>query len=82
MEDVTARIVRGDCATTLREYADNYFDLIVTSPPYAEQRKTTYGGVKAEQYNQWFLEKNCHSGKWPNHFRDAPRKPPSAVPIR
>lgn len=63
MEDVTARIVRGDCATALRDCTDNYFDLIVTSPPYADQRKTTYGGVKAEHYNQWFLEKNCHPGK-------------------
>ena len=58
MEDVTARIVRGDCATALRDCADNYFDLIVTSPPYADQRKTTYGGIKAEHYNQWFLERS------------------------
>ncbi len=58
MEDVTARIIHGDCVTALRDYADNYFDLIVTSPPYADQRKTTYGGIKAEDYNQWFLERS------------------------
>lgn len=82
MEDVTARIVRGDCATALRDCTDNYFDLIVTSPPYADQRKTTYGGIKAEHYNQWFLEKNCNPGKWPNRFRDAWRSPSGAVPMR
>ena len=30
-------------------------DLIITSPPYADQRKQTYGGVSIEKYVQWFL---------------------------
>ncbi|WAO43018.1 DNA-methyltransferase (plasmid) [Enterobacter asburiae] len=29
-------------------------DLIVTSPPYADQRKKTYGGVSADKYVEWF----------------------------
>jgi site-specific DNA-methyltransferase (adenine-specific)/site-specific DNA-methyltransferase (cytosine-N4-specific) len=30
-------------------------DLIVTSPPYADQRKTTYGGINVREYVDWFL---------------------------
>jgi len=30
-------------------------DLIVTSPPYSDQRKTTYGGVHPDKYVEWFL---------------------------
>ena len=30
-------------------------NLIVTSPPYAEQRKEQYGGVPADEYGEWFL---------------------------
>jgi DNA modification methylase len=30
-------------------------NLIVTSPPYADQRKKTYGGVHPDKYVEWFL---------------------------
>ena len=30
-------------------------DLIVTSPPYADQRKSIYGGVHPDKYIDWFL---------------------------
>src|SRR3990170_2807823 len=30
-------------------------DLIVTSPPYADRRENTYGGIKPEKYVDWFL---------------------------
>ncbi|MCY4444098.1 MAG: site-specific DNA-methyltransferase [Proteobacteria bacterium] len=29
-------------------------DLIVTSPPYADARKRTYGGIKPDEYVEWF----------------------------
>jgi len=46
----------GDCLKVLqREYPDECVDLIVTSPPYADQRKTTYGGISPEEYVGWFL---------------------------
>ncbi|MBK5195276.1 MAG: site-specific DNA-methyltransferase [Proteiniphilum sp.] len=35
--------------------ADNSIDLIVTSPPYADQRKNTYGGIHQNYYVDWFL---------------------------
>lgn len=30
-------------------------DLIVTPPPYADQRKQTYGGIHADAYVEWFM---------------------------
>jgi site-specific DNA-methyltransferase (adenine-specific)/site-specific DNA-methyltransferase (cytosine-N4-specific) len=30
-------------------------DLIITSPPYADQRKSTYGGIPADDYVEWFM---------------------------
>lgn len=49
------RIEEGDCADVLRHYPENFFDLIVTSPPYADRRQHTYGGVRPDQYVDWFL---------------------------
>ena len=34
-------IICGDCETVLKDLPDNSVDLIVTSPPYADQRKST-----------------------------------------
>lgn len=48
----------GDCGVVLERYPDECIDLIVTSPPYADQRATTYGGVKPDQYVEWFLPKS------------------------
>ena len=55
--DFVNRIIQGDCEQVLKEFPDNYIDLIFTSPPYADQRKTTYGGVKPAEYVDWFLPK-------------------------
>ena len=55
--DSVNRIIQGDCEQVLKEFPDNSIDLIFTSPPYADQRKTTYGGVKPAEYVDWFLPK-------------------------
>ncbi len=55
MNDVTIDIFHGDSAEVLKVLPDNTIDLIVTSPPYADQRKSTYGGVTTDQYVEWFL---------------------------
>jgi DNA modification methylase len=47
MEHIETKIENGDCLDILKNYPDNFFNLIVTSPPYADSRKGTYGGVKA-----------------------------------
>lgn len=48
----------GDCLDILKEFPNNFFDLIVTSPPYADSRSKTYGGIKPDQYVEWFLPRS------------------------
>jgi DNA modification methylase len=43
--EIETKIILGDCCKELKELGDNTIDLIFTSPPYADQRKNTYGGV-------------------------------------
>lgn len=45
----------GDSKDELKKLTDNSIDLIVTSPPYADQRKNTYGGIHPDEYVEWFL---------------------------
>ncbi|RLD06894.1 MAG: site-specific DNA-methyltransferase [Chloroflexi bacterium] len=47
--------LQGDCKEVLKTLDDNSIDLIVTSPPYADQRKSTYGGIHPDRYVEWFL---------------------------
>ncbi|RUO66255.1 site-specific DNA-methyltransferase [Pseudidiomarina planktonica] len=49
------KIYQGDCAEMLKSIADNSVDFIITSPPYANQRSKSYGGVKPNEYVEWFL---------------------------
>jgi len=51
----TMEIFCGDSKDLLSGFVDNSVDLIVTSPPYADRRKNTYGGIKPEKYVDWFL---------------------------
>ena len=48
-------ILLGDCAEELGRLDDESVQLIFTSPPYADQRKGTYGGVHPDRYVDWFL---------------------------
>jgi len=49
------KILQGDCLEVLHEVPDNSINLIVTSPPYADQRKNTYGGISPNKYVDWFM---------------------------
>lgn len=53
--DITTNIILGDCKDELRKIESSSVDLIFTSPPYADSRKETYGGIKPEKYVDWFL---------------------------
>ena len=55
MKGLTTNILQGDSAEVLKTLPDNSIDLIVTSPPYADQRKSTYGGISPDKYVEWFL---------------------------
>jgi site-specific DNA-methyltransferase (adenine-specific) len=52
-EDDRATIFHGDCAEVIASLPDASVDCVVTSPPYAEQRATTYGGIPESEYPQW-----------------------------
>ena len=45
----------GDCRIILKELPDDSIDLVFTSPPYADQRRNTYGGIHPDEYVEWFL---------------------------
>ncbi len=45
----------ADAEHILPLFADASVNLIVTSPPYADQRKNTYGGSHPDNYVAWFL---------------------------
>jgi len=48
-------LLLGDCKEVLKTLPENSVDLIFTSPPYADQRKSTYGGIHPDKYVDWFL---------------------------
>ena len=51
------RVHVGDCLDIIRQFPDDSVDLIVTSPPYADARKHTYGGISPSRYVEWFSER-------------------------
>ena len=47
----------GDSAKLLgdkNKFPDRSINLIITSPPYADKRKSTYGGIHPDNYVEWF----------------------------
>ena len=48
-------LLHGDCRQVLQQMEKSSIDLIVTSPPYANQRKATYGGMHPDAYADWML---------------------------
>lgn len=57
-KDITAKVILGDCLDILKKMDAHSIDLIVTSPPYADQRSKTYGGIKPDKYVEWFLPRS------------------------
>jgi len=53
--EIATDIYLGDSRRELKKLPANSIDLIVTSPPYADQRKNTYGGIHQDKYVEWFL---------------------------
>lgn len=52
--EVQTTLVIGDCLEELKKLEAKTVNLIVTSPPYADQRTSTYGGIKPDKYVEWF----------------------------
>jgi DNA modification methylase len=55
--DYLNRILLGDCEEVLKSLPTDSVDLIFTSPPYADQRQKTYGGISPDEYVDWFMPK-------------------------
>ncbi|MBE0670343.1 MAG: site-specific DNA-methyltransferase [Anaerolineales bacterium] len=55
MKQIESRLILGDCTKELVTIKDNSVNLIFTSPPYADSRSQTYGGVSPDKYVEWFL---------------------------
>ena len=53
--EIKTDIKLGDSKKVLKKLPDNSVDFIFTSPPYADQRKSTYGGIHPDKYVEWFL---------------------------
>lgn len=55
IDSLPPKLILGDCREVLKTFADNSVDLIITSPPYADSRAQTYGGIHPDKYVEWFL---------------------------
>jgi len=47
---------QGDSRELLDELPENSINLVVTSPPFALQKKKEYGNEDPEDYNDWFMD--------------------------
>ena len=56
--EIMDRYIVGDCKGILEKVDNGVFDLIITSPPYANSRKYTYGGISPDEYVEWFLPRS------------------------
>ena len=54
-----ASVIHGDCEAEVAKLAHERetVSLIVTSPPYSNQRASTYGGIHPNNYVEWFMPK-------------------------
>lgn len=52
----------GDTREVLKKYPDGYFNLIMTSPPYADARKNHYESISTVNYPEFFM--TFHSELW------------------
>lgn len=50
-----AEFYLGNSIEILKNIPSNSVDLIITSPPYSDQRKGSYGGIHPDKYVEWFL---------------------------
>jgi DNA modification methylase len=53
MEIIHGDIIHGDCIEILQTLEPQSVDLVLTSPPYAEQRKNQYESISESEYPSW-----------------------------
>src|SRR5699024_7759567 len=52
-QDDHVTLYHGDCMDVMASLPAESVDAIVTSPPYAMQRRSTYGGIPESEYPAW-----------------------------
>lgn len=62
MKKSNVTVYLGDTKKILKKYDDGHFNLIVTSPPYADARKKHYDSITTDKYPDFFLE--FHEQLW------------------
>lgn len=50
------KIYYTDCLEGIKQLDNNSVSLVITSPPYAMQRKFQYGGINEKDYPEWTLK--------------------------
>lgn len=55
-ENLLNKVIQGDCLDVMKGIEDSSIDLVFISPPYADRRKNSYGGVHHTLYNDWFID--------------------------
>jgi DNA modification methylase len=55
MKTCAVEIHLGDSRQVLKQFPDGHFNLIVTSPPYADARKNHYDSIKPSTYEDFIL---------------------------
>lgn len=55
-ENDRVTVYHGDCIEVMRQLPDASVDSVITSPPYAMQRSSTYGGVLETEYPEWTVK--------------------------
>lgn len=48
-------IINGDSLEVMKNMKEEVIDLVITSPPYSDQRKQDYGGVSTKKYIDYFM---------------------------
>lgn len=72
-QDDHVTLYHGDCMDVMASLPAESVDAIVTSPPYAMQRRNTYGGIPEKDYPDW-------TARWMSEARRA-LKPDGSVII-
>lgn len=62
MDALRTEVYLGDSRDVLKEFPDSYFNLIVTSPPYADARKTHYNSIQPDRYVAFMV--SFHDQLW------------------
>lgn len=58
----TTDVYHGDAREVLAQFPDKHFNLIVTSPPYADARRNHYDSIKPDDYKAFML--SFHQQFW------------------